>query len=228
MIKLTETQINVLSGAAQRDDGAAMIPEKRKPGSVAKLFQALIAQKLVREVRTKSRMPIWRRDEAGRPVSLVITSAGRKAIETNEDSAAKISAKRTGKPVSGEATTATSAKVSGAVPTAGREETQETELAPSSKTRTAAAAASEDQHPRSPSPVLPRAGSKQALLVNMLMSEEGTTLDALIAATGWLPHTVRAAMTGLRKRGYNIACYRKDSGKSSTYRIGLNAEASAA
>ncbi|MGH6847842.1 MAG: ParB/Srx family N-terminal domain-containing protein [Methylocella sp.] len=39
---------------------------------------------------------------------------------------------------------------------------------------------------------------------------------------------VRAAMTGLRKRGHNIACYRKDSGKSSTYRIGLNAEASAA
>ncbi len=30
------------------------------------------------------------------------------------------------------------------------------------------------------------------------------TLDALIEATGWLPHTTRAALTGLRKKGYVI------------------------
>ena len=26
----------------------------------------------------------------------------------------------------------------------------------------------------------------------------------MIAATGWLPHTTRAALTGLRKKGYAI------------------------
>ena len=30
------------------------------------------------------------------------------------------------------------------------------------------------------------------------------TLAELIAATGWLPHTTRAALTGLRKRGYAV------------------------
>ncbi|MGH6813943.1 MAG: DUF3489 domain-containing protein [Methylocella sp.] len=44
-----------------------------------------------------------------------------------------------------------------------------------------------------PTPVLPRAGSKQVLLVSMLTPEEGTTPGAPIAATGWPPHTVRAA-----------------------------------
>jgi hypothetical protein len=33
---------------------------------------------------------------------------------------------------------------------------------------------------------------------------EGATLDELIKATDWLPHTTRAALTGLRKRGYAI------------------------
>ena len=30
------------------------------------------------------------------------------------------------------------------------------------------------------------------------------TIDQLAAAMGWLPHTTRAALTGLRKRGFGI------------------------
>ena len=44
--------------------------------------------------------------------------------------------------------------------------------------------------------------SKQERLAAMLLRDEGATLDQMIAATGWLPHTTRAAMTGLRKKGY--------------------------
>jgi hypothetical protein len=33
----------------------------------------------------------------------------------------------------------------------------------------------------------------------MLSSHGGATLNALVKATGWLPHTTRAALTGLRK-----------------------------
>jgi hypothetical protein len=43
-------------------------------------------------------------------------------------------------------------------------------------------------------------------------------LDALVEATGWLPHTTRAALTGLRKRGYAVLLERQD-GKPSLYRI---------
>ena len=55
-----------------------------------------------------------------------------------------------------------------------------------------------------PAGVTPRAGTKQALMVEMLSKERGATLDALIEATGWLPHTTSAALSGLRKKGYVI------------------------
>ncbi|HEY8007433.1 MAG TPA: hypothetical protein VIE66_11700 [Methylocella sp.] len=66
MTELTHRQMTVLSGAAQRDDGAAILPNAMKPASRARLSQTLMAQDLIREVRTKSKMPIWRRDAAGR------------------------------------------------------------------------------------------------------------------------------------------------------------------
>jgi hypothetical protein len=46
--------------------------------------------------------------------------------------------------------------------------------------------------------------SKQHQLAALLLRDEGATLDQMIAATGWLPHTTRAALTGLRKKGYAI------------------------
>jgi len=36
------------------------------------------------------------------------------------------------------------------------------------------------------------------------------TLLELTAASGWLPHTTRAAITGLRKRGHDVRCKRVD------------------
>jgi uncharacterized protein DUF3489 len=64
----------------------------------------------------------------------------------------------------------------------------------------------------------PRAGSKQALVTEMLSANGGATLDALVKATGWLPHTTRAALTGLRKRGFSIERTR-EAGEASMYRI---------
>ena len=50
----------------------------------------------------------------------------------------------------------------------------------------------------------PRDGSKLALVINLLWRADGATIVDLIQATGWLPHTTRAALTGLRKRGYAV------------------------
>jgi len=47
--------------------------------------------------------------------------------------------------------------------------------------------------------------SKKALVLNLLSRQQGATLAELIDATGWLPHTTRAALTGLRKKGHNLA-----------------------
>ena len=63
-----------------------------------------------------------------------------------------------------------------------------------------------------------REGSKSALVVKMLSEKHGVTLQAMEDATGWLPHTMRAALTGLRKKGFVLARDRQP-GKHSVYRI---------
>jgi hypothetical protein len=50
----------------------------------------------------------------------------------------------------------------------------------------------------------PRAGSKSAAVIALLQREGGATLIEMVEATGWLPHTTRAALTGLRKKGHTI------------------------
>ena len=67
-------------------------------------------------------------------------------------------------------------------------------------------------------PQHPRDGSKQALLVELLNRPEGASLEDLIGATGWLPHTTRAALTGLRRRGFAIERMLADGGRS-LYRV---------
>jgi hypothetical protein len=68
----------------------------------------------------------------------------------------------------------------------------------------------------SPPIAQPRATSKSAAVIALLQREQGATLPELIEATGWLPHTTRAALTGLRKKGHviektkrdDVTCYR--------------------
>jgi hypothetical protein len=64
----------------------------------------------------------------------------------------------------------------------------------------------------------PRKGSKQGKIIDLLRRHKGATLDDLIAATDWLPHTIRAALTGLRKKRYEIGKSKREDGKT-VYRI---------
>lgn len=58
--------------------------------------------------------------------------------------------------------------------------------------------------------------SKVSIVLHLLRRPEGATLNELVDATSWLPHTTRAALTGLRKKGHviektkreNATCYR--------------------
>jgi hypothetical protein len=69
-----------------------------------------------------------------------------------------------------------------------------------------------------PARVIPRDGSKLALVIEHLQRADGATIVDLTQATGWLPHTTRAALTGLRKRGYAVIRERIGAGDS-VYRI---------
>jgi hypothetical protein len=61
------------------------------------------------------------------------------------------------------------------------------------------------------------ATSKRDTVLALLRRESGATLAELIQATSWLPHTTRAALTGLRKKGHCIE--RSKRGNVSHYRI---------
>ena len=55
-------------------------------------------------------------------------------------------------------------------------------------------------------------------MIDLLRRADGATIVALTQATGWLAHTTRAAITGLRRRGYAVTRERVGAGES-VYRI---------
>lgn len=68
-----------------------------------------------------------------------------------------------------------------------------------------------------PPELKPARMTKQSLLIDMLGREGGASLAAIVEATGWLPHSARAALTGLRTKGHAIERFRSDD--ETTYRI---------
>lgn len=64
----------------------------------------------------------------------------------------------------------------------------------------------------------PKTGSKLAKLL-LFLKGEGRTLKALSKSLGWQPHTVRAAMTRLRQRGYEIERVPGEGAKPYIFRL---------
>jgi hypothetical protein len=66
----------------------------------------------------------------------------------------------------------------------------------------------------------PRAGTKQAMLITLLRSPEGANMDEIVAATGWLAHTARGAMSGaLGKKLGLVVTSAKEVDGARVYRI---------
>ena len=81
----------------------------------------------------------------------------------------------------------------------------------------------QDETPPAETPAAPvqrRKGTKQETLIEMLRAEGGATIDEIVAATGWQPHTVRGAMSGAlqKKLGLTITSEKVD-GRGRCYRI---------
>jgi hypothetical protein len=181
----------ILSAASQREDRCLIAPKNLKGGAAQKVAAKLLATGLVREIKAKPGMAVWRRDEeAGQAYSLKLTAAGLKAIAVDEgDSQPDAS--------------------TGASPTANED---------SSKAKKAANMAATTSATAAPISLAPRQGTKIARVIALLQRDQGAKLDELIAATGWLPHTARAALTGLRHRGYDVRLERGEKGRASVYR----------
>ena len=179
MTKLINTQLKILSQAAQHKNGVAFVPVKMGTAALKKLSESLVERKLMREILTKPGMPIWRKGEDGRSTSLVILKAGRDLILEH----------------------------GGSLPSDKRIfSIKGSEVEPNCDLASTTTLAQ------------PRAGSKLALVIAMLSNEAGASLKSLAEMAGWLPHTTRATLTGLRKRGFLIERV-KDDDLGSVYRI---------
>jgi DNA-binding MarR family transcriptional regulator len=64
----------------------------------------------------------------------------------------------------------------------------------------------------------PPASTKRAQLIGLLERAEGASVAEIGQRLGWLPHTVRAAITGLRKAGREVT-RSKDANDRSVYRL---------
>jgi hypothetical protein len=191
-IKLTDTQIVMLTAAAQRDDRCLLAPQILKRGAAQKVAAKLIGAGLAKEIKAKPGASVWRRDEqGGQSYALKLTAAGARATadapglaldETSEGTDPRVQVTTTGFQV---------VEATADVPAA------------------------------APSLSAPRGGTKLARVLELLQRDCGATLEELIAATDWLPHTTRAALTGLRKRGYAVTINRSDKERGSAYRARL-------
>jgi hypothetical protein len=195
-IKLTDTQLVLLGAAAQRKDLLLVAPPTLKGATAQKVARKLISAGLGKEVKAKASDPIWRRDEeSGASYALKLTAAGAKAIAVDEAAEAEDA----------------------------REENDtlanRDQASILSKLDAKDARPSEAMEPGPAGSSAPRGGSKLARVIALLERDQGATIAELIAATGWLAHTTRAALTGLRKRDNAVVIDRSDDKRGSFYRI---------
>jgi hypothetical protein len=187
--KLTDMQFAILSEASKRKDRCLIAPKTMKAAVALKLAAKLLKAGLVREIRAKTGLEAWGRDEeTGQAYSLKLTDSGLKAIAADQRDLRS---------------------------TPGTDVSANTNEAPS-KAKIAANMAASALTP--PTATAPRQGTKIAHVIELLQRAQGAKLDELIAATGWLPHTARAALTGLRHRGYEVRLERGENGRASIYR----------
>ena len=173
MIKFTDTQLVILAAACQRPNRVILpLPETLKGGAVTKVIDSLTAKGMIEEVDAKPGEPVWRETGDGHSVTLIATDAAFETLGITKDEPTEAA------PEAGEQDPAPITDYS-ADPHPPAEEGMEAALAPKRRVRD---------------------DSKQAKLIEMLRRPDGATIDEIVAAFGWQPHTVRGAIAGALKK----------------------------
>ena len=86
-MKLTDTQLVMLSAASQREDCAVELAPNLKGGAAHKVVGKLLTEGLIEEIQARGALPVWRRDEDNGPLGLRITKRGLAAIQVDEGGA---------------------------------------------------------------------------------------------------------------------------------------------
>jgi hypothetical protein len=224
MTRLSDTQLVILTAAAQRADLSVLpLPDtlKLKGGALNKVMDSLRNKGLIRVIET-----------AGRPQRVVITSEGMAAIGVEADNDEALAPADTA-PTSAEADSAADAPAPATEPNGAekRAKTKPTKGKGKAKATKAAPPTSAPEAAGEPSAKpTPRAGTKQALMIDLLKRPEGATVEQIAAATGWQHHTIRGAISGALKKklGLTVEATRTREvgpnktgakGSATTYRI---------
>jgi DNA-binding MarR family transcriptional regulator len=187
---LSVAQLLVLSTAAQRPDRMLLpLPStlRLRGGGQTKLLAALVKAGLAEEVPVSDDALCWRRDADDQRIGLRLTEAGLAAVQIPAQPAAAAPAQRL------------TPEPGGALPRKRR---------PSSAASIATDAdgaerPTPDQTPAAVAqPVHP--GGKLGQVLSAVSGSTGATLAELVSLTGWQAHTARAALTGLRHRGFAV------------------------
>jgi hypothetical protein len=198
MAKLSDTQLVILSTACQRDDRLVLpLPDRLKGGAATKVISSLLAKGLVKEVRAKLNHPAWRETDDDKRLTLMATDAAIEALGIEPDD---VPTGADEAPDAEAASQGAQAPVSAPTAPAGRK---------SRKRAPGTAKPKSDKGPRQ---------NKGEAMLAMLQRPEGATIAEIAEAFGWLPHTIRAAMsTKSRKASLTIASEKVD-GRGRVYR----------
>jgi hypothetical protein len=171
--KLSDTQLVILSAAAKHADHSLLpFPQSLtvKGAALDKVVETLRRRKLAEERRAIDGAAEWRRDDAGSPLGLFITTSGLLALGVDD------SEKST--PSQAAANMPRQRKTASARPRRKAQKTSPTSL----KRRS------------------PPEQTKQDLVIQMLRRQFGVSIDDIIAKTGWQPHSVRGFFSGLVRK----------------------------
>ena len=201
MPKLSDTQLVILSAAAQRTD-LSVLP---LPDSITLKGGAL--KKVMDSLRNRGLLRVLGAD--GGPERAVITGEGMAAlgVEPEGNEAPVGASEPDAAPTSAEAGAtgegpAEPAEADGAAAPAKRKPTRKAKATKAAPATSEPEAATEGAPTAKP---VPRAGTKQALMIDMLKRPEGATVEQIAAATGWQHHTIRGAISGALKKKLGLS-----------------------
>ena len=147
------------------------------------------------EVRRHADIRIVETD--GRPQRVVLTSGGMAAIGVEQEDGGQTTAPAEADTASTPAEAVTAVETPAPATEANGASTPAKRKAKAKATKAKAAKPGKTAPTEKPTP---RAGTKQAQMIEMLKRPEGATVEQIAAATGWQHHTILGAITGALKK----------------------------